>query len=223
MKNLNKRCIFIFAILLVLVLLGFSLWLSTSNNGLSRDEVQTLLDKQNSLTNIYIKYYTFPQKIISENETNLFTEFFRYNDNAQVVYTSESGNKIINQENKSTGECIFISERLKNIMYTSNDVSAFSLGFGCADISNISDYKTFKYLGETSIEDRKNIIVFLQYDDNSPKDYVFIDIETGIITKHISIDNESYMFDFAQIKTLDNDNFVINIDEKYPDYKVFKP
>ncbi len=223
MKNLNKRYIFILAILLILVLLGLFLWLSTSNNGLSRDEVQALLNKQDSLTNIYVKYYTFPQKIISGDETNLFTEFFRYSDNAQVVYTSESGNKIINQENKSTGDCIFISERLENIMYTSNDVSAFSLGFGCSDISAIADYKIFKYLGETSINDRKNVVVFLQYDTDSSKDYVFIDIETGIITKHISIDNESYMFDFAQIKTLDNDDFVINIDEKYPDYKVFKP
>lgn len=223
MKNLNKRSIFIFAILLILVLLGLSLWLSTSNNGLSRDEVQALLDKQDSLTNIYVKYYTFPQKIISEDDPNLFTEIFRYNDNAQVVYTSESGNKIISQENKSTGDCIFISERLKNIMYTSNDVSAFSLGLGCIDISNIANYKTFKYLGETLIENRKNVIVFLQYDNDSSKNYVFIDVETGIITKHISIDNEFYMFDFAQIKTLDNDDFVIDINEKYPDYKVFKP
>lgn len=216
----SRKIVLIALILFVLLLLVFLFFfMSIFRNGLSRKDVQTILDRRNSLTSVHIKLDR--RSIISdeyeENPIINNIEMFMYGDYAQVCNYLENGKRIITQENKATGEKYIISEDNETILAVSQ-LNIFNNVINY-DVSNISTYKKFKYLGTTKIENRENIIIFLQRDNKSQKEFVYIDAETGLITKHVFECEDYHIVDSAKIEFLDNEEFVVDVQEISLKYK----
>ena len=223
MENSRKvRNIVLIVILVVLAVLAVLYFLTPIfKSGLSRDDVQAILDKRNSLTSVYVELDR--RSIIpDENEKNPImsnVELYMNGEYAQVRNYLKNGKRIIAQENRATGEAYYISEDNETILAVSQP--NILNGVINYDLSNISFYKKFKYLGTTKIDDRKNIIIFLQGDDESQREFVYIDEETGLITKHIFECEDYHIVDSAKIKPLNNTDFMIDVEKAYPDYKMF--
>ncbi len=215
-RNVVLIALALFIVLLFVVLFFFT---SIFRGGLSIEDVQTILDKRNLLTGVHIELER-NSIVADEHEENPImnnSEMFMYGDYAQVCNYLENGKRIITQEDKTTGEKYIISEDNETILAVSQlDVFNNVINY---DVANISAYKKFKYLGTTKIEDRENIIIFLQRDNKSQKEFIYIDTETGLITKHVFESEDYHVVDSAKIKLWDNEDFMIDVQEISLKYK----
>lgn len=219
-RSRRIRNVVLIAVVLLIILLFIVLFFFTSfRSGLSRKEVQTILDKRNLLTGVHIELER-NSIIADEHEENPIMnnrEMFMCGDYAQVCNYLKNGQRIIAQEDKATGEKYYISEEYETILSVPQvDVFNNVINY---DVANISAYRKFKYLGTTKIEDRENIIIFLQYDNDSQKEFVYIDVETGLITKHVFECEDYHVVDSAKIELWDNEDFVIDVQEISLKYK----
>lgn len=223
MENSRKIRNIVGMIILVVLILGVIsyLFMSIFKGNLSKSDVQTILDKRSTLSSVHTRVYMFPETFVNENSPTAYIEFFMHDNFAQVAYVLQNGQKIIYQEDKTTGDVILINELLKNILLKIENLSPFSFRT-LKDLSDISKYKKFKYLGSTMINERETIIVFLQENKDSAKELVYIDKETGIVVKYCCDYGDLYVEELTQIEPLNDVNFMIDIEKTYPEYKVFE-
>ncbi len=222
MENSRKvRNIVLIVILVVLAVLAVLYFLTPIfKSGLSRDDVQAILDKRNSLISVHARAYMLPENTMNSSSPTAYVEFFMNDNFAQVAYVLQNGQKIIYQEDKATGDVTFIDEPLKSILLKVDAVSAFSFK-PLKELSDISKYKKFRYLGTTMINERKTIIIFLQENEDSCKELVYIDDETGLVVEHSRDYCDSYFTEFVHIEPLNSTDFMIDVEKVYPDYKMF--
>lgn len=216
-KIKNVVLIVVLALLALFVILYF--FTPIFRSGLSRKDIQAILDKRNSLTSIHARVYDLPENSVTSSSPTAYIEFFMHDNFAQVSYVLQDGQKIIYQEDKTTGNVTFISEPAKNILLNFNHLKAFSF-WPLKNYDNIFEYDKFEYLGSTKINERETSIISLQMDNTSEKEIVYIDNETGFIVETASDDGTLHTAEFAHIEPLNNSDFVIDIEKTYPDYKI---
>lgn len=231
MKNVFK---FLILILLVFVIVFGLLMLHyayTPSYGksvvMTKEDIQMVLNKRLNVKNIYVKTVK-GDKLGAVDNPVVYSEFFIKDNMAKVIEMTESGKRKIYQENKNSGESIWIFETNGTIAKFQNQMSTFDLIKGYdyldfeKDVFASVTYTKLAYLGKTKIDNRSVIAVLIERND-MVKELIYIDEETGFILKHITKSIFSHYTTETEIKIdiLNDENVkFIDYEKEYPDFKV---
>lgn len=226
-KSLKVLCGIIIILIVLILIFTIRYFLDPSYDKselYTKEMVQELLNKRFNLTNVYARYEKEIKIGDSDNYT-LYSEFFIKDNMAKVISTTENGKKKIFEEDKNLGKIVWIHETSENIMILNDEKMGAFYSIFHYDLSNLEDYISLDFLGETEIEGRNNIVVRLIEKDSFPtkKDIVYIDIGTGLISKHVIKTLFTYTEDITEIKegiVEDKDVKWIDYESEYPNYKV---
>lgn len=194
---------------------------------MTKEDIQMVLDKRLDVKNIYVKSVR-EDKLGAVDNPVVYSEFFVKGNMAKVIEMTENGKRKIYQEDKNSGEGIWIFETKGTVAKFKNQMSAFDLikGYDYLDLEKdvfASDtYIKLVYLGKTKIDDRNVIAVLLERNDRV-KELLYIDEETGFILKHITKSIFTNYTTETQIKVgsvTDDDVRFIDYEKDYPDFKV---
>lgn len=191
------------------------------------EDIQEVLNKRINVKNIYVKNIR-EDKLGDVDNLILYSEFFVKDNMVKVIEMTENGKRKIYQENRDTGEVIWLFETKEIVSKYQNNMNAFDLVKGYDYLSLEDDvfasevYTKLKYLGKTKIDDRNVIVVLLERND-MVKELIYIDEETGFIIKHITKNPFVQYTSEAEIKVgnvTDDDVKFIDYEKEYPNYKV---
>lgn len=219
--------IFLIILIVILVILGIKMFLYFSEPSydkslaLTNDEIVKIFEKRKDLQNIYVKY-TKQQKIGDLDNETLFTEIFLKDELIKEVATTKNGKLKIMQEDRATGNVLWIFETKDTVMKMNNSSMGVFSTFEKNDIPPLEDSNLVEYLGKTKIDERNVVVIKLQEEWNY-KEIFFIDEETGIVLKHITKTPLLTLTDVAEIKVgsvKDEDVEFIDYKVKYPEFKV---
>ena len=194
---------------------------------MTQEDIQNILNKRLNVKNIYAKNIR-EDKIGDVGNLILYSEFFVKDNMVKVVETTENGQKKIYQENRNTGEVIWLFETKECIVKYQNKMNAFDIvkGYDYLNLEEdvfISDvYTNLDYLGKTKIDDRNVIVILLERND-VVKEFIYIDEETGFILKHITKNPLVQYVSETKIKVdfvTDDEVKMIDYEKEYPNYKV---
>lgn len=231
MKNVFKFLILIllvFVIVFGLLMLHYAYTPSYDKSVvMTKEDIQMVLNKRLNVKNIYVKTVK-ADKLGAVDNPVVYSEFFVKDNMAKVIEMTESGKRKIYQENKNSGEGIWIFETNGIIAKFQNQMSTFDLikGYDYLDFEKdvfASDtYTKLVYLGKTKIDNRSVIAVLIERND-MVKELIYIDEETGFILKHITKSIFSHYTTETEIKIdiLNDENVkFIDYEKEYPDFKV---
>ncbi len=223
MKNVKKvLLICVLIVLIVLLAMIFQYFITPSfehANTMSKENVTEVLNKREAIDNLYAKFESEVKSGGTEDNHILYKEFFIDNNFAKMVSTLEKGEKQIYQEDKSTGEIVWISELDELIIKMNNPQMSVFAGIYGYDLSDLEDYEVFRHLGNTTLDGRECIVIFLMAKNSNVREIVYVDKETGLINKHIKKTLFRTITDVTQINTLEDKSFMIDAEMTYPNYK----
>lgn len=224
MKNIFKIVLVIFIIVIIILVTSFLLYFIEPSYDhseiLTKEEIQSILDKRSTVNNVYVKFVN-QQKVGDLGNETEFTEFFVKDSFIKEVATTKNGTLKIMQENKESGEVLWILEDKHTVFKMQNSMSVFS-AFEKYEVGDIINQEGVEYIGKTKINDRDTIVLKIQQNWKY-KEFIYIDKETGIISKHIMKTLFVTLTNTAEIKmnvVKDDDVKFIDYTSKYPDFTV---
>lgn len=224
MKNVKKIVVFcVLVALIILLIMTFQYFMMPSfehANTMSKEEVTEVLNKRKTIDKLYAMFESEVKSGGTEDNHILYKEFFINNNFAKMVSTLEKGEKQIYQEDKSNGEIVWISELDELIIKMDNPQMSVFAGIYGYDLSDLEDYEEFKHLGNTTLDGRECIVIFLMSKNSKVREIVYVDKETGLISKHIKKTLFRTITDVTKISVLKDENFMIDAEITYPNYKV---
>jgi hypothetical protein len=225
-KSMKIALIIIIVVMIIagLYVLGYyidPMFLDKTNH-LSKEEIQDILDRRYWITNIYTKY-TMQHKEGEIGNLTLYSETYLKDDIAKHITYYENGKKSIVQENRVSNDIINISENEEVVArFFDENFGAFHSFYQSSLYDVDYYYDIFKYLGRTTINGRDSIVIKLQKKGQPIKQIVYIDVETGLITKLVEKNILFRNITNTEIKlgvVTDQDVTFIDYGTIYPDFR----
>ena len=216
MKKYINILLFVAVIIVILLVIFFVSIQDPSydkTQNLSKEDVQSVLDKSLELDNVYIKHTSD----IDIANNILYLEYYLKDDMIKKVVVAEDGSKTISQKNIKQSKWLDIHEDKKLILKLTRQ-DGNNTGY-----INLSDSNYFKYLGKTKINDRDVIAIKIREDEKFMKEIFYIDEETGIVIKNvvklsfITLEEETREFEIGNVT--DEDVAWIDFETEYPDFE----